>query len=84
VPVPVVSIAKCCGSTFGFFNYDALVVSTVSAPCKMKYQLLQYHHESLVGQLDSGAIFVGRGKIRKLVLLDLGFSMLCFIRFFVQ
>ncbi|WVZ56099.1 hypothetical protein U9M48_006678 [Paspalum notatum var. saurae] len=58
----VVSIAKCCGSIYDFFNYTTLIVTTVSDSCKRKDQLLQDHHEKLVEQLDSGAIFSGRGK----------------------
>ncbi|XP_072147524.1 uncharacterized protein [Setaria viridis] len=58
----VVSVAKCCGSTFDFFNYVTSIVNVVSASCKMKDQLLQSHHDKLVEQLDSSAIFSGRGK----------------------
>jgi hypothetical protein len=58
----VVSIAKCCGSVYDFFNYISLIVNTVSASCKRKDQLLQRHHDKIVEELDSGAIFPGRGK----------------------
>nr|XP_034569857.1 zinc finger MYM-type protein 1-like [Setaria viridis] len=58
----VVSVAKCCGSTFDFFNYVTSIVNVVSASCKRKDQLLQSHHDKLVEQLDSSAIFSGRGK----------------------
>ncbi|WVZ53683.1 LOW QUALITY PROTEIN: hypothetical protein U9M48_004588 [Paspalum notatum var. saurae] len=50
----VVSIAKCCGSIYDFFNYTTLIVTTVSASCKRINQLLQDHHKKLVEQLDSG------------------------------
>jgi len=58
----VVSVAKCCGSTFDFSNYVTSIVNVVSASCKRKDQLLQSHHDKLVEQLDSGAIFFERGK----------------------
>ncbi|XP_004963399.1 uncharacterized protein LOC101754058 [Setaria italica] len=58
----VVSVAKCCGSTFDFFNYVTSIVNVVSASCKRKDQLLQSHHDKLVEQLDSSAIFSGRRK----------------------
>ena len=58
----VVSVAKCCTSTFDFFNYVTSIVNTVSVSCKRKDQLLQNHHDHLVQQLDSGDIFPGRGK----------------------
>jgi hypothetical protein len=58
----VVSIAKCCGSVYDFFNYTSLIVNTVSASCKRKDQLLQGHHDKIVEELDSGAIFPRRGK----------------------
>jgi hypothetical protein len=58
----IVSIAKCCTSTFDFFNYVTSIVNTVSASCKRKDQLLQNHPDHLVQQLDSGAIFPRRGK----------------------
>ena len=58
----VVSVAKCCTSTFDFFNYVTSIVNIVSVSCKRKDQLLQNHHDHLVQQLDSGDIFPGRGK----------------------
>jgi hypothetical protein len=44
----VVSIAKCCGSVYDFFNYTSLIVNTVSAYCKRKDQHLQRHHDKIV------------------------------------
>jgi hypothetical protein len=67
----VVYVAKCSDSTHDFFNYVTAIVNTVSASCKRKDQLLQKHHDSLVEKLDSGGIFPGRGKTKKLVLLGL-------------
>jgi hypothetical protein len=64
----VVSVAKCCGSTFDFFNYVTSIVNVVSASCKRKDQLLQSHHDKLVEQLDSGTIFSGRGKNQEISL----------------
>ncbi|XP_022680052.1 zinc finger MYM-type protein 1-like [Setaria italica] len=48
----VVSVAKCCGSTFDFFNYVTSIVNVVSASCKRKDQLLQSHHDKLVEQIE--------------------------------
>jgi hypothetical protein len=62
-----VSIAKCCGSVYDFFNYTSLIVNTVSASYKRKDQLLQRHHDKIVEELDGGAMFPGRGKTKKLV-----------------
>ncbi|XP_066322825.1 uncharacterized protein [Miscanthus floridulus] len=64
----VVSIAKCCGSTFDFFNYVTSIVNVVSASCKRKDQLLQSHHDKLIEQLDSGTIFSRRGKNQEISL----------------
>jgi hypothetical protein len=64
----VVSVAKCCGSTFDFFNYVTSIINVVSASCKRKDQLLQSHHDKLVEQLDSGTIFSGRGKNQEISL----------------
>ncbi|PNT73572.1 hypothetical protein BRADI_2g60463v3, partial [Brachypodium distachyon] len=58
----VVSVAKCCSSVEDFFNYTTLIVNTVSASCKRSDQLLQDHHDKIVGQLERGEVFPGRGK----------------------
>jgi hypothetical protein len=58
----VVSVAKCCTSVEDFFKNATLLVNTVGASCKRKDQLLQDHHEKLVEQLETGDIFLGRGK----------------------
>ena len=58
----IVRVTSCCSSIHDFFEYVTLIVTTTSASCKRKDVLLEKHCQNILGKLESGEIFSGRGK----------------------
>jgi hypothetical protein len=58
----IVSVTSSWSSFDNFFNYVSLIVTSASSSCKRKDKLITKHREEILEKLESGQIFLGKGK----------------------
>jgi hypothetical protein len=68
----IVVVSNCCSSFSDFFDYVGLIVTSASASCQRKDSLIVDHHNTILEKLDSGEIFLGKGKHQRTTLVRPG------------
>jgi hypothetical protein len=58
----IISVTSCCSSFNDFFNYMSLIVTSSSSSCWRKDKLIAKHRSTILEKLESGEIFLGKGK----------------------
>ena len=58
----IVSVTTCCSSFNDFFTYVNMIATSVGSSCRRKDKLLAKHRESILNKLESGQLFLGKGK----------------------
>jgi hypothetical protein len=68
----IIFVTSCCSSFNDFFNYVGLIVASASSSCRRKDKLIAKHRSTVLEKLESGEIFLGKGKHQSTNLVQLG------------